>query len=74
MVGSSQNPMKNILFDNVVVKNPGLRPWGDKYYACSNIEGIARGDTQPVPPCFKHYKQLQWIKMNSELSNNVMFR
>ncbi|CAF1332555.1 unnamed protein product [Adineta ricciae] len=56
IVGNTSNPMKNILFDNVVVKNPGSHPWGDKYYACSNVEGIAQGDTQPVPPCFKHYK------------------
>ncbi|UJR17717.1 hypothetical protein I4U23_004615 [Adineta vaga] len=54
IIGNSSNPMKNILFDNVFVKNPGSRPWGKNYYACSNIEGIAQGNTEPSPPCFKH--------------------
>jgi polygalacturonase len=54
IIGNSSNPMQNVLFDNVIVKNPGSHPWGDKYYACSGVEGIAQGDTNPPPPCFKH--------------------
>jgi len=45
--------MRNITFDNVVVTNPGMRPWHDSYYYCEGIEGISTGGTQPVPPCFK---------------------
>jgi hypothetical protein len=45
--------MLNILFDNVLVTNPGLHPWGDQYYECKGVEGIAQGNTQPPPPCFK---------------------
>lgn len=53
IIGNSSNPMQNILFDNVFVRNPGMRPWGDKYYACSNVQGTAQGHTEPQPPCFK---------------------
>ena len=55
ILGNSSNPMLNITFDNVVVNNPGKRPWGDKYYACDGVKyGISTGDTKPVPPCFNH--------------------
>ncbi|CAF0775861.1 unnamed protein product [Adineta ricciae] len=53
ILGNSSNPMLNILFDNVYVNKPGLLPWGTKYYACEGVEGIAEGNTQPPPPCFK---------------------
>ena len=53
ILGNSTNPMKNVVFDNVVVNNPGKNPWGDKFYACSGVQGIATGNTNPVPPCFK---------------------
>lgn len=56
IIGNSSNPMKNIVFDNVFVSHPGTRPWGNEYYACSNAEGIAIGNTQPPPPCFKHQR------------------
>ncbi|CAF3465893.1 unnamed protein product [Rotaria sp. Silwood1] len=54
IIGNSSNPMLNVLFDNVLVKNPGSYPWGNKYYACYGVQGTAKGDTQPPPPCFKH--------------------
>ena len=38
--------------DNVVVTNPGKSPWGDDYYKCENVDGVATGATWPVPPCF----------------------
>ncbi len=54
LLGNSSNPMKNVVFDNVVVTNAGDKPWGDAYYQpCEGIEGIAMGNTWPVPPCFK---------------------
>lgn len=51
--GNGTNPMKNVVFDNVVVQNPGKRPWGDKYYVCEHVQGVALGTTWPVPPCFE---------------------
>jgi len=53
ILGNTTNPMMNILFDNVFVNKPGTFPWGEKYYACEGVEGIAQGNTQPPPPCFK---------------------
>ena len=53
ILGNSSNPMLNILFDNVVVTKPGILPWGNRYYACEGVEGIAQGNTEPPPPCFK---------------------
>lgn len=53
ILGNSSNPMMNIIFDNVVVNKPGVFPWLDRYYACDAVQGFARGNTHPVPPCFK---------------------
>ena len=47
-------PMENVTFEDVKVINPGSKPWGDDYYLCENVvNGVATGDTWPVPPCFK---------------------
>jgi len=48
IMGSSNIPMKNVVFDNVVVKNAP-----SNYYVCENTQGVAIGGTSPVPPCFK---------------------
>jgi polygalacturonase len=53
LMGNSTNPMKNVTFDNVVFNNPGTEPWGEDYWYCDSIEGVATGGTTPVPPCFK---------------------
>jgi hypothetical protein len=54
LMGNFSNPIHNVVFDNVVVKNAGgTKPWGDDFYFCDGIEGIATGGTDPVPPCFK---------------------
>jgi hypothetical protein len=50
-MGNDDFPMKNIVFDNVKVTNPGDKPWGIDYY-CENVEGKATGGTWPVPHCF----------------------
>jgi len=50
--GNETNPMQNIIFDNVVVNNPGNKPWGTDYF-CKNAQGVATGNTNPVPPCFE---------------------
>jgi len=44
--------MKNVVFDNVKVNNPGSHPFGKTYF-CENVHGVATGDTSPVPPCFE---------------------
>ena len=44
--------MRNVIFDNVVVNNPPLKPWGNDFYLCENIHGVAMGKTNPIPPCF----------------------
>jgi polygalacturonase len=53
LMGNASNPMTNVVFDNVVVTNPAEEPWGDDFYYCEGIEGVATGGTFPVPPCFK---------------------
>jgi hypothetical protein len=53
ILGNSTNPMTGIVFDNVVVRNPGERPWGSQYYMCDGVDGgLAVGGTWPIPPCF----------------------
>ena len=52
LIANSSSPMKNVVFEDVVVNNPGMKPWGDAYYKCENVGGIATGTTTPVPPCF----------------------
>lgn len=53
--GNSKNAMKEVTFDNVVVKpaDPSKRPWGKEFYYCGGVNGIAKNGTNPLPPCFK---------------------
>ena len=53
LIGNDTNPITNVVFENVVVHNAGSYPWGDDFYECTNVQGIATGTTSPVPPCFK---------------------
>jgi polygalacturonase len=57
LLGNASNPMKNIVFENVVVNNPGSYPWGEDFYLCDGIDGLATGSTSPAPPCFTIGKQ-----------------
>jgi hypothetical protein len=59
LFGNSTNPMQNVVFDNVVVTNPGSVPWGDDFFYCEGINGVATGATNPVPPCFKSLDKIQ---------------
>ena len=52
LLANQTSPMKNIVFDNVVVNNPASKPFADGYF-CENAQGVALGKTSPVPPCFK---------------------
>jgi len=50
------NPMQNIIFDGVRVVNQsqGLFAEEPSYFRCENVaNGIATGDTFPVPSCFQ---------------------
>jgi len=46
------NPMQNIVFENVRINNPGKKPFGPSYF-CKNVQGVATGNTWPVPDCFE---------------------
>merc|ERR1712232_1198363 len=54
VLGNPALPMRNVLFDNVVVtpQDPTKRPWRAKWYHCDGVHGLATGGTVPVPPCF----------------------
>jgi len=53
VIGSEDNPMRNITFDGVRVVN-AENDDVQKYYTCKGVEsGVATGDTFPVPPCFR---------------------
>lgn len=52
IMSNTTNPMMNIVFDNVVVTNPGLEPFGSNYFCQGGVIGYATGKTNPVPPCF----------------------
>ena len=50
--GNPKRPFENVLFENVVVTDPGDRPWGRQFYKCAGVRGIANGSTSSAPPCF----------------------
>ena len=52
LIASPSNPME-VTFDNVVVVNPPNKQWGKDYYKVENVNGIATGNTWPIPPGFK---------------------
>ena len=54
ILGNTSNPMRNIIFDNVVASDPGSDPFGSAGYSCAGVQSaVATGGTFPVPPCFK---------------------
>ena len=46
------NNMHGLIFEDVVVENPGLWPY-KRNYQCKFAAGVAKGKTSPVPPCFE---------------------
>ena len=40
IIGNSSNPIRGLVFDSVVVENPGSKPWGDDFYFCKNDGGV----------------------------------
>merc|ERR1712232_1008885 len=53
LMAHPDNPLKNLVFDNVRVNNPSSNPFGDDQYHCENVQGVATGGTSPVPPCLR---------------------
>lgn len=53
--GNPRRPMRNIIFEDVVVVHPGQEPWGENYYKCEGVEGVALNGTSPIPPCFNKF-------------------
>jgi len=53
LIADKTSPMKNIVFEDVVVKNPASKPFGADNYKCDYVNGVAKGKTYPVPPCMK---------------------
>jgi hypothetical protein len=52
--GNVSMMIEGIVFDNVIVNNPGMEQWGEDYYYCEGVSnGVAIGKTWPVPPCFE---------------------
>jgi hypothetical protein len=54
LFGNATNPMTGIVFDNVVIKNPGSSPFGTDYFCQpGGIQGSLIGINAPVPSCFQ---------------------
>jgi hypothetical protein len=45
------NPGRNFVWEDVIYNNISGWPIGNDYL-CENIEGVALGKTNPIPPCF----------------------
>ena len=52
--GNATSPMVNVTFNNVkcTPKDDTKKPWKDQFYYCKGVQGIATGNTNPIPPCF----------------------
>jgi len=53
--GNEDSPMEGVVFDGVVFDpaDEDAKPWGDDFYFCKGVQGIAKGGTSPAPPCFE---------------------
>ena len=51
IMGGADHPMQNVIFEDVVVVNPGK---DEDYHNCEGVAtGVAKGKTWPVPKCFE---------------------
>ena len=72
LLGSTLNPMINITFDNVVVDDPGMCPWGTDYYKCDGVEQFeAMHGTDPVPRCGHSAVDLHGVEMSTTWQQKV---
>ena len=54
VMANETSPMQGVLFDNVIVNNPGTKKGENYYKECKGVMGgVATGSTSPVPQCFK---------------------
>ena len=53
-MASANATMENVIFDNVVFTNPKKYEAWDDYYNVENVNGIATGNTYPIPHGFKN--------------------
>jgi len=54
IMANEANPMDGVVFDGVKVVNYTKKASDYDYYACENVKnGVATGDTWPVPSCFQ---------------------
>jgi hypothetical protein len=52
IMGGSDHPMQNVVFEDVVIVNPSK---DEDYYKCEGVSGgVAKGKTWPVPKCFEY--------------------
>lgn len=47
---NASNPGTGFVFDGVVVHNAST--WPADNYLCAEVQGVATGGTDPIPPCF----------------------
>jgi len=52
ILANSTTPMQNIVFEDVFFTNPSTLNFTNYYY-CSNVQGVAKGNTFPVPQCLE---------------------
>jgi len=72
LMGSRSNPMRNITFDNVVVRDPGMCPWGTDYYKCRGVEQFtAINGTDPVPQCGRSEPDLHGVGVATTWQQNL---
>ena len=54
ILGNESNPIRDLVFDGVVVVDPAPKPWKDFYGPCVGVVGgRAQGGTWPKPTCFE---------------------
>lgn len=51
---NSSNPGTQFTWDNVYFHNISSFPEANGSYLCESVQGIATGNTYPVPPCFQN--------------------
>ena len=53
LISNASNPMRGVVFDNVVVTSPGKKPFGPNYH-CEGMKIRAIGATSPLASCMFH--------------------
>ena len=66
--GNFTNPIQNLTFDGVRFIDPvNNGAWGKDHFYCKGVEnGVAIGDTFPVPPCFANKTHFIMVKLHNK--------